>query len=191
MKVIRLFLCIALLVIGPSLVKLANAENATQSQSPKIFLQSFYDWYTPISVKEGPLPAVDITLKEKPNVFNSVLYKGLQEDSVARNEYPGYIVGLDFDPFLASQDPCEKYVVGDVTRLGDSYKANVFGVCDGKKDANAGVIVEVVRHDSQWVIKNFYYPPHGNIGPEDLLMVLGLLKQEREKATTKRGHRRF
>ena len=32
---------------------------------------------------------------------------------------PGSIVSLDFDPFLYSQDPSERYVAGGITVKGD------------------------------------------------------------------------
>ena len=147
--------------------------------SSKTFLQTFYSWYTPIALKENSLPAVDITLKKKAGVFSQTLYAALTEDSDARKKQSGYSAGLDFDPFLATQDPCDEYEVGNVTHEGNEVKAEVYAVCEGKKRADPDIEVALSRKGGQWIIDNFYYPPYGATG-RDLLTTLRLLKQTRE-----------
>jgi hypothetical protein len=163
---------------------LSKSESAfaqTDTESSQAFVQSFYDWYTPLSLKEHSLPAIDITLSERQNLFSHELYMSLRADSIARKKDPGFIVGLDFDPFLATQDPCEKDEVGKAILEGDKYIVEVYEVCEGKKRTAPNVEVELSKKDGQWIIDNFYYPPFGT-SEKDLLSKLELLKKEREKS---------
>ena len=151
----------------------AAEPDPAATKSLQRFVQEFYDWYAPHSVSDGPLPAVDLALKQKPSVFSARLGDALRDDSIARAKTPDMIVGLDFDPFLASQDPCVPYEVGQVVKDGNRYKVSIFEACNGKKADRATVVAELEHKASSWVFVNFDYPGSG-----DLMTALGLLKKE-------------
>jgi len=155
-----------------------TAKPVNTETSAKSFVQSFYTWY----LSKGPRgkeKSSDDALKLKRSAFDTELYRQLKEDSDASAKNPGEIVGLDFDPFENSQDPCSRYVAGKVTAKGDAYLVEVFGICEGKKNKTPDVTPEVSFKDGKWVFVNFHY---GNDGKEDdLLNILRQLRDDRAK----------
>lgn len=170
--------CFFFLLIAPESL-CAQAKNRTDLQkSARDFVRQFYDWYVPIALEDHPGPASDLALKDRGAVFTSELSRALKRDSDASAKANGYIVGLDFDPFLNSQDPDDRYEVGKVTRQDDSYSVEVFGVSSGKREETPTVRPELIRRNGRWVFANFYYPgSHGG----DLLSVLRRLAKERQR----------
>jgi len=149
------------------------------SDSARNFAQEFYSWYVPIALNGSSVAASDIALKKRSSAFGPELRQALKEDSAAQAKSPGEIVGLDFDPILNSQDPEDRYEVGKVTRKGDSYWVEVYGVRSGKRIEPPAVLAELVRKNGHWTFVNFHYPgPYGN----DLLSILKLLREDRQKA---------
>lgn|SRR5487761_55474 len=160
----------------------AQAKSAQDThKSAGEFVQQFYDWYVPRALKHNAGPASDLALKYKDRVFSPKLFRALKEDSDAQANVNGPIVGLDFDPFLASQDPAERYEVGKATRKGGSYWVDVYGIWSGKKSEKADVVAEVARTDGRWLFVNFYYPNAASPRSGDLLSVLALLQEDRQK----------
>jgi len=160
----------------------AQAKSAQDMQkSAGEFVQQFYDWYVPKALKHNAGPASDLALKYKGRVFSPKLSLALKEDSDAQAKVKGWIVGLDFDPFLNSQDSGERYEVGKATRKGGSYWVDVYGVWSGKKSEKADVVAEVVRKNGRWFFVNFHYPNAANPRSGDLLSVLALLQEDRHK----------
>jgi hypothetical protein len=92
-------------------------------------------------------------------------------------------VGIDFDPILNSQDPCKRYEVGKITRKGDNYWVEVYGVCSGKKSEKPDVIPELARIGGKWLFVNFHYENLMEEYPQsgDLLAKLKILREERQK----------
>ena len=159
-----------------------NAQEMTRQQlsdSAKHFAQEFYSWYVRTAQNEHAAPAWDFALKHRSSAFSPELLRALKEDSAAQANSPGEIVGLDFDPFLASQDPEDRYEVGKVTQKGKSYWVEVYGVRSGKRIEPAAVLAELLRRNGHWTFVNFHYPgPYGN----DLLSILKLLREDRQKS---------
>lgn len=169
--------------IGISLLALLAAQTfaaqshgsmAAETGSVRLFVQSFYDWYTPkvVTVKSGP--AWDLALKSKTTAFSPALFKALREDSAASAKAKGEIVGLDFDPILNSQDPAGHYKVGKVVRKGETYLVSVYSVLSGKPSSKAAVVAQLTLHRGNWQFANFLYP-----GRKDLIQALKDLKKER------------
>jgi hypothetical protein len=159
------------LIIG----KPCSAQTDDIPQSLRDFISSFYSWYVPIANRHNKVPAGSIAIRQRPQVFSQELYKALRKDYEAQEKVKGEIVGIDWDPFLNSQDPEDKYEVGPITRKGKVYLASKYGVRDGKRHPQPNVIVEVDQKNGKWVFVNFINPEGG-----DLLKSLALLKQERE-----------
>jgi hypothetical protein len=149
-------------------------SSAEVSESAREFVQQFYSWYLP---QAGAGERWDFVLKDRSSVFTPELARALREDSVAQAKVQGEIVGLDFDPFLASQDPCERYEAGSAVAKRASYWVSVYGVCSGKRHDKADVVAEVIRKDDRWVFVNFHYSKDGN-----LLAVLKTLREDRGKS---------
>src|SRR5205807_3501027 len=133
-----------------------------------------YSWYLQQSRKSG---GSDLTLKRSSN-FSQEILRGLAEDAAAQRKSPQLIVGLDFDPILNAQDFADRYVGGKVTRSGDHYRADVYGISGGKKSRKPDVTPELVFEHGRWIFVNFHYgakPKH----PEEENL-LSLLKAIRE-----------
>jgi hypothetical protein len=56
--------------------------------------------------------SLQIAMEKQGSQFESGLLAALKEDVAAQAAAKGEIVGLDFDPFLNTQDPAESYEVG-------------------------------------------------------------------------------
>lgn len=169
--------CLQVAVLSGSLqAQTAGAQDV--SKTPSAFVQQFYDWYTPKALGDNAGPAWELAMRQKRSSFSPQLAHELKEDSAAQSKSHGEVVGLDFDPFLNSQDPLDHYEVGDVVRSGKSYLVNIHGVQSGKKDEKPDVVAELIEKDGHWVFVNFHYPEH-----KDLITLLRSLRSSRHKAS--------
>ena len=156
--------------------------NAAGNQEVGPFVQQFYDWYIASAVNgQHKDPACEVALKKKPEVFGAELAHALRADIEAQSKSPHDLVGLDSDPFLNSQDPCEKYEVGAIAKNGATYSVEVFPVCEGQRSKKSRVVAVVAQVNGLWRFVNFKYSDQ----PGDLLQRLRLLKKERESWRTK------
>jgi len=86
-------------------------------------------------------------------------------------------VGLDFDPFTASQDPCQKYQArGTPRKVDQRYEVQVFGSCPRQRRSAPDVVAELEQRHGLWVFVNFRYPDG-----DDLVATLKQLKADRGK----------
>ncbi|MBX3072749.1 DUF3828 domain-containing protein [Candidatus Obscuribacterales bacterium] len=146
----------------------------------KRFVQEFYNYYVPLVGGEGP--TAEKAIEEKKALFGQDLYKKLKEDFDAQAKVTGEIVGLDFDPFLNSQDPAPRYVVGEVTERAGHYSAAVHSVSsDGKRNPKPDVVPELVQKNNKWIFLNFHYGKSSFPENENLLSVLKALSDSRKK----------
>lgn len=176
MKILGIVAC-ALLVVSLCSPKANGTNDGKAAETVKDFVQEFYNWYVPIALSDNAVPASDVALKQRRTAFSLMLFRALKADSEAQAKAKGYVVGIDFDPFLASQDPCEHYEVGRVSQKGNGYWVDIYGVCSGKRNEKPDVIAEVARHDDSWAFTNFLYPTIHR----DLLGTLRTLRAERQK----------
>lgn len=167
---------------GATVSTTTNATDSAQAAltSAQAFVQQFYDWYVPLALDDHKdLSAPDIVLTGRPSALDTELCRALRADSDAQAKAPGEIVGLDFDPFLNSQDPCERYVAGPASREGMVYEIPVRGICEGISHAQPDVITQVMFESGTWVFVNVHYPDSKN----DLKAVLKELQRAREEPT--------
>jgi len=129
------------------------------------FVQSFYDWYV-VEVEKTHRGPWDVILKPRRTSFSPILLNALHEDALAAAKAKGELVGLDFDPFLNSQDPDKHYFAGKVEMKGSFL---LVSVSSGKPSAKPIVTAKIENHNGQWRFTNFLYPDSGNL--------LGVLKQ--------------
>jgi hypothetical protein len=152
----------------------AWADPAGQKQAAD-FVRKFYDWYVPIAHKPLKEDSSNVAIAKRGALFDPPLLKALKEDAEAARNSPGDIVGLDFDPFLNSQDPDDKYVVGGVTETDGLYRVDVYGIRKGKKrETKPNVVAEVKPAKDSFVFTNFRYGADG-----DLVAILKQLADDR------------
>lgn len=109
-------------------------------------------------------------------MFSAKVIASLKEDFEASSKHPEEIVGLDWDPFLCSQELEDRYEAAGIKKQGQNYLVNVYGVSGGKRNPEPNVIAEVAQSGDHWIFVNFH-SPHGG----DLLNDLKELKQNRNK----------
>jgi hypothetical protein len=153
-------------------------------------VQSFYDWYLPRLMREVRTPAMKRALNARSSYFSPQLRRGLTADLAASAKSPDEIVGLDFDPFVNSQDPAARYVVKKAYRVERGYRVEVHGVIDGKANEAPDVIPEVVLSHGHWMFVNFHYPAEGTEPKTDLLKVLRVLRDSRHHPAERSAPRR-
>jgi len=156
-----------------------QAQTSGAAVSARDFVRKFYRWYVPEALKQRRQPASDLALQHRSQAFSPELLRALMKDSEAQSRVKGVIVGLDFDPFLNTQDPCEAYELGDITQQGNDYWVEVYSICSGKKAEHPDVICGVQGINGHWMFANFFYKNNGT----DLLSTLKLLRQERQKSS--------
>jgi len=119
------------------------------------FVRGFYDWYTPLTLANLSVRGEYYVLTRADQYLDPSLAAALRADSIAQQDDPMTATRqtLDFDPFLASQDPCEPYEVVDVRRRGNAFLASMRG-CHAK---GIGPVVELRAIGGRWRITNILY----------------------------------
>jgi hypothetical protein len=156
-----------------------GAPQSQQSLSCQRFAQHFYDWYVPFTQKDLTTTASDVALQHEPSAFSPSLLRALRIDSRAQAQATE-IVGLDFDPFLGSQDPADHYEVRHATLKGGTCSVEIWRDSStdtaakmDKPEANA----ELEQQNDHWQFVNFRYA----FGGPDLVHLLANLREERRK----------
>ena len=152
------------------LTALFCSVQAAHAASPRDFVQEFYSWYTSSAVQKTPGRVWDVALKNRGSSFAPDLVRQLKADSLAQEKSSGDIVGLDFDPFLYSQEPARHYTVGQVTAKGAGWLVEV------RAGKNAATVAEIAPAGAGWQFVNFHYEEG-----QDLLTMLKQMRADREK----------
>lgn len=138
------------------------------------FVRAFYADYTPRAI-DGGLAVLDSLLVQRPALFTPELLAALRRDADARRraEANGQIDGLDGDPFLDAQDPCEAYVVGHASpeAAGVGVLVRVHAVCRGRREAQPAAVLALRPTGTTWQIANVRYQSPA----DDLLTMLRAL----------------
>jgi len=141
------------------------------------FVQKFYDWYGILSHKNSKLTPDVRAITEKAQMFSARLIASLKKDYEASSKHPEEIVGLDWDPFLCSQELEGRYEVGKIKKQGQNYLVELYGVSGGKRNPEPNVIAEVAQSGDHWIFVDFH-SPHGG----DMLNDLKELKESRDNS---------
>ncbi len=171
-------LCFCLLFSGLSPAQ--AAPQSPESSSCQRFAQQFYDWYVPFTQKRLHMPASNVALQRRAVVFSPQLLHALRIDSEAQARAKGELVGLDFDPFLGSQDPADHYEARQATVKNGTCSVGVWRASStdtAEKMDKPEAVAELKQQNGGWRFVNFTYP----IGGPDLLQLLANLRQERRK----------
>lgn len=132
------------------------------------FTRDFYDWY----IRHGTRS--DSAIVERAGVFAPELLAALKADFDAQAADSDEVVGLDWDPFLNTQDPCSTYRVGSSNHAKPRALVPVFGTCGDT--AHPQVVAELEVRDQGWRFVNFRHASDTG----SLLSDLAELQRERE-----------
>jgi hypothetical protein len=135
----------------------ADSGDAAGKKTPRHFVQEFYDWYTPVAQRENAVRGWEIALKVRRSAFSHELVTELKEDLEVQSNCKE-TVGIDFDPFLNSQDPAQHYEVAEIRQDGRVYRAEVYGVQSGERGKKPDVIAEFTEKAGHFNFVNFHYP---------------------------------
>jgi len=172
----RTFCGLLALLISCNLFQ-GQAPTSVGNDSCRRFVQAFYDWYLP-RAKKTRGTASNLVLKYRSTDLSLELRKRLKEDSDAQARSRD-LVGLDFDPFLNTQDDSfERCTVEHVFRKNSNYWAQVTCVFPGPNPSKAQIMPEVMPQGERWQFVNFHY--HDDSGDTDLLSILKDLQNERQ-----------
>ena len=178
LKAVVCWTLFSLLAISSSLAQ--ENRPSDKQKSCRDFVQAFYDWYAPKALENDRGRAWDFALQYKPSAFSPELLQALKDDSQAQAKVKGEIVGLDFDPFLNSQDPSPHYFLGSVSCRDDDCSVEVYGVSSsGKRDTT--VRPELALRNKHWIFVNFHYGKSKFSEDENLVTTLQGLQAERRR----------
>lgn len=150
-------------------------SKATQDSVGRV-VQQFYRWYRPQFAKPGTRDVMMYAATSGPIPFDTVLVHWLRVDSTARSRAKGEIDGLDGDPYLNSQDPCDTYTVKAVRPRGADLLVDVIGRggCTAHQKPDVSVVLGI--RAKRWTVLEFLDPTRKNEG------LIPLLKQLHPKA---------
>jgi hypothetical protein len=115
----------------------------------------FYSWYVPLA--RGTPQADMRAVRERPSTFSPQLVDALRADSVASAASPSEVVGLDGDPFLNSQDPCEQYAPVNSSERDGHFFVDVLGSGGCAAHTTPDVTVDVAPVAGRLVFNNFIF----------------------------------
>ncbi|HEY5063070.1 MAG TPA: hypothetical protein VII52_16135 [Gemmatimonadaceae bacterium] len=142
---------------SPAITYDSGAAATDSTAAMRQFVQGFYDWYTPIALADNHFPADWRVLSSAPSYLDAGLASALRADSVASLIVPDQRETLNFDPFLASQDPCPRYEVTDVRSAPRGYRVRVRPICADPRWQTATPVVVVIPDAGHWKIANVFY----------------------------------
>jgi hypothetical protein len=148
----------------------------SNNQTVRHFAARFYGWYVKRAADSDRIGM--LTTEEMRQALAPELLQALKRDYEAQAQDNDYIVGLDFDPFLAASDPCDRYEVGKIVKKGKGYWAEIHGVGGCASHDEPDLFAELTSRNGDWKFVNFHYP-----GPfaKDLLSLLARLQIDRLK----------
>ena len=124
------------------------------AESAQRAVQRFYDWYVPRQEHAGGPDTWMVALTRGPLQVDPELVRWFRIDSTAQARAKGEIDGIDWDPFLASQDPCKAYTTAPPIIEGVRVYIPVH--CRGQKAP--AVLVEVRHVKTGWMIVEWRNP---------------------------------
>jgi hypothetical protein len=131
-----------------------TSGSAADSVAAREFVQGFYNRYV-ASRREKPDRGYWSVLGSA--ALDGRLAAALREDSAFGGVNDAPREGLNFDPFLASNDPCPRYEVVAARRSEEGFRVKVNPVCVSNEWQQEGPMVVVRRQNDRWLIMNVLY----------------------------------
>ena len=160
-KMVRSFL---IWIIATAALANASAVHAQPDmRAARKFVVQFYNWYPYLASEDGPTPAWRCAVRKRANIFSDRLNYLLDRDFSEQDKCDD-LIGLDFDPFLNTQDPAPHYEVGRIkfTRNG-TYFADVYGIQAGIRRSKPDVDAVFRKKNAQWQFIDFFYQNGGKL----------------------------
>ena len=146
------------------------AEAPTPASRAQAFVSAFYAWY------QRPDRPQDVAavLRAQKDALAPELYRALQADLAASRKNKDEVVGLDFDPFLNTQEDSPALVAGPAAASGGALRVPVT-----EPGGKTRVTVEVDCTASACRITNLHYPEASSPDDENLVALLKRLASDR------------
>jgi hypothetical protein len=171
MRSVRLTTVVALSLSAAALPG-QTTSSSPQADSARRLVQRFYDWYVPRAANPRGRDMFMEAATRGPLPFHPELVRWLRIDSTARARTKDEVDGLDGDPYMNSQDPCNAYSVQSATASGQAFLVGVLGHGGCEKHTRPDVVVEIGHHNGRWTILEFRDPARQNEGTIPLLKKL-------------------
>src|SRR5215472_899577 len=175
-----ILLCI---VASSPVYMLPQSTHENEDSSCRSFTQQFYDWYAPLTQDlslKAVLAAQRKIREREPEVLSPRLLRALRVDNEAQERVKGELLGLDFDPFVGSQDPADHYEARKLHLENNQCSVEVWRASrndNAAKSDKPDVVVVLAQQSGRWRFVNFKYPQLNS----DLLSALAELAKERSK----------
>ena len=145
--------------MGVALLAAACTRAPDDEAAARRFVQDFYDWYVLAENAPRGTPADWRVLDSRPEVLDSALLDLLRADSALgdRGDGRGTREAINFDPFLASQDPCPRYEVDRAVPDAGGFRVTVRPVCADTTWQTQRPMVAVAYRGTRWQIVNVFY----------------------------------
>jgi len=141
----------------------ASVAPVDSLQVVRAFAQRFYRWYVPIA-NDSTLryPAYYRVLSVRSAMISKDLATALRSDSTLSSSKAEH-EGLTDDPFLQSQDPCERYDVDSVYRVQREFRARIRPMCATNAWQTSKPTLAIRSERGRLVIANVWYDPRGDL----------------------------
>jgi hypothetical protein len=149
----------------------AQQRSTADADSARRVVQRFYDWYVPRAANPRGRDMVLEAATHGPVPFDPELVRWLRIDSTARARAKGEVDGLDGDPYLNAQDPCDTYSAQSAAPAAAErvFMVMVLGHGGCAAHKRPDIIVEISYRASRWTILEFRDPRRQNEGTIPLL----------------------
>jgi hypothetical protein len=159
-KMILLLIRSVLLVITGACGNPQTTARSDDGASCRRFAQAFYDWYVPLTQTRMNGTPWGLAVRSKAEMFDPDLSRAVKADSDAKAQAKGELVGIDFDPFVGTQDPADHYEARKVTSEGNRCLVEIWRASPNdtaEKTGKPEVIAEMVQQRGQFRFLNFRY----------------------------------
>jgi hypothetical protein len=154
----------------------AGAAAYASEFGARAFVQGFYDWYSGRMLaasksKSGKGFDFHDGLRAKPDSFSPELKRLLEEDYAASSKCPSEVVGLDWDPFLETQDTPGSYAISKVEKTAQGFRVSI----DDKKarrSDNPVAQADVAFVGGHWTFVDFAEEPTDPKSRQGLVAIL-------------------
>lgn len=149
----RGLMCLALIMAANAARAQSGPEGSADAAQRAV--ADFFTWYVPMARSDrGPALRA---LRERRAQFSTAIVNALRADFAATAQGGEEIDGLDADPFLNAQDPCDRYQPVRTTRRGRAYLVEVRGSGGCVAHEKPDVTVAIAWHAARPTFVNFLY----------------------------------
>jgi hypothetical protein len=174
-----------------AMASISRAQALKRGESCRQFVQNFYDWYgaNARSNQTAHYP-LNLALKDRAPSFSPDLAREMK--GVLDTEARDHQAWLDFDPILNTQDPADRYAVGEIIHKGTHCLVKIYALPRTGSSRVPDVIPELVRRKSGWTFVNFHYPDEASDPRNEnlaamLKILLREIQQTRHAHSTRNG----